>query len=412
MKSIFRKSLEVCAIVLLAVGIFSCTPNRDPLSAIKFGQDSISHVRKIIDEIDDSWALQKYAKYIYDNYDNQITSKVSIVLRSDSSYLGSETSLWSIYGKGSQSFALLKSMWEISNKTKKYHYPGPLPSSTVDSLWDLYHKWYGTPDHSWEEADTIYISRGIVVHGYRDPRFLNNRNISQELITISDKSFCCLGYDIIKQYANSNIDTMIIDRTNIKRMAIWNTENYQVNFSNPFKYRYIHDTTDLYYEYAEINYQMHNYEEVREHMEDSIRKTYQINDLIYLNLHGFGVAPDPKYHWTDYGWFAYTTIGRPANLDQRIITSVRYEIIMKDDYDEILYRSTPQTLDIVKDAREGANTQPMRSGMTFYHSYVSFLVYDSKLLQVRNYAKQNNVKYSLRPLAVVFSDGKVLRRND
>lgn len=85
---------------------------------------------------------------------------------------------------------------------------------------------------------------------------------------------------------------------------------------------------------------------------------------------------------------------------------------MKDDYDEILYRSTPQTLDIVKDAREGANTQPMRSGMTFYHSYVSFLVYDSKLLQVRNYAKQNNVKYSLRPLAVVFSDGKVLRRND
>ena len=91
---------------------------------------------------------------------------------------------------------------------------------------------------------------------------------------------------------------------------------------------------------------------------------------------------------------------------------MRYEIIMKDAYGEILYRSTPQTLDIVKDARKGVDIHPMYQGMTFYHSYISFLTYDSKLLQVRNYAKHNEVKYILRPLAVVFSNGEVLRRND
>lgn len=415
MKGILKKSHRFGMFLLLIAGTFSCGQSQDPLRVIKFGQDSISYARKIIDEMDNSWALQKYSKYVYDNYDNQIVSQVSIVLSSDSSYLGSEISLWPIYNKGPQTFALLKSMWKISNKTKKYHYPGPLPSSAIDSLWDLYHKWYGIPDYLWEEADTIYISRGMVAHGHRYPGFPNDifsRGISQELINISNKCFCCLGYDIIKQYANSNIDTMIIDRTNIKRKAFWNTENYQVSFSYPFKYRYIHDTTDLYCEGAEIDYQMHNYEEVRKHIVDSICKTFQISDLVYLNLYGFGDTPNSQNYWTDYGWFAYTTIGRPANLDQRIITSVRYEIIMKDAYGEILYRSTPQTLDIVKDARKGVDIHPMYQGMTFYHSYISFLTYDSKLLQVRNYAKHNEVKYILRPLAVVFSNGEVLRRND
>ena len=189
MKGILKKSHRFGMFLLLIAGTFSCGQSQDPLRVIKFGQDSISYARKIIDEMDNSWALQKYSKYVYDNYDNQIVSQVSIVLSSDSSYLGSEISLWPIYNKGPQTFALLKSMWKISNKTKKYHYPGPLPSSAIDSLWDLYHKWYGIPDYLWEEADTIYISRGMVAHGHRYPGFPNDifsRGISQELINISN----------------------------------------------------------------------------------------------------------------------------------------------------------------------------------------------------------------------------------
>lgn len=94
MKGILKKSHRFGMFLLLIAGTFSCGQSQDPLRVIKFGQDSISYARKIIDEMDNSWALQKYSKYVYDNYDNQIVSQVSIVLSSDSSYLGSEISLW------------------------------------------------------------------------------------------------------------------------------------------------------------------------------------------------------------------------------------------------------------------------------------------------------------------------------
>lgn len=427
--------IYIGVILWFAIGIFSCTQNQDPLRVIKFGQDSIWQANKIISEFDDSWVLKKYFKYseyfgymgMSDIYNNRIISRINISLSSDSSYWSQEGLHVNHFYKIPQPFSVIKSLWEKTSRTKKIAGSGPLPSSKIDSLWNLYHKWYGTPNFLLEQADTIYINQGVVYHekeslnSYLDLHSSSHINfkllwqithsIGEQLGYISDKGLCCLGYDIIKQYKDSMIDTMIIDSTNIMRKAIWNTENYQVSFFYPFQYRYIHDTTNLYCANAEINYQILNYEEVREHMADSIRKTYQIDDFIYLSLNDY-THNNPQSHWTDYGWLGFVTIGRPSNLDKRLIISVRYEVIMKDTYDEILYRSAPQTLDIVKDARKGAITHPMVSGEFFSHSYISFLTYDSKLSRVKNYAKHNKVKCILRPLAIIFNTGEVVRRND
>jgi len=400
----YLKHLNFHIVLLLTFTSCSYVQSQDPLKDIKFGQDSLSHVEKIISEIDNSWALKKYSKYIDDNYGNQIVSSIRIPLSSDSSYLGKELFLPQYIP---QSFSHLKSLWDLRNP-KKYACSGPLPSSIIDSLWNLYHKWYGTPDYIFEVIDTLYIKNGKYSSFPIETTNIFSRSIGTE---VSYKGLLEKRYDILKRYVNSPIDTIIIDTENIKRKAFWNTKNYQVSFYYPYKHRSVYDSTQLYCEGAEINYKMNNYEEVIKHLEDSIRKSYKIDDLIWLGVRNFMSATD-LVHWTDYAWGAFTTIGRPANLDQRFITSVRYEIIMKDAYGEELYRSTPQTLDIVKDALEGATTCPMPAGATFYNSYLSCLIYDSKLLEVREYAKHHKVTYSMNPIAVIFSTGEVLRRNN
>lgn len=383
-KAIGHKILYVIVTCVFSLFVGACNSNEDLLKDVRFGQDSLCVISKI-DGLSYEGGIngglhyeipinnKKYSLWAYGICNNGIISKVDILLQQDSGYINGTKVDWS---------------------------HSPIPSSEMDEIWDLYCKWYGEPDSLWMRADTIRLgsfarrNEGFIIPPPTRSSYFDKPS--------SDGLFP-VGYDILKKYGKyPKIDTVIVDETNIARIAIWNTKFYQLILHQPMKCRYLYDTTQLYCDRATITYLMHNYEKIKEQIEDSVRNSYQIDDLVFLCAE--------LQDWTDYGWLGYVTIRRPSNLDRRHLISVRYEIIMKDAYDEILYRSEPLTLDIVNDAR--STVAPLRAGDMYIRGYVSFLAYDSELLKVATYAKSNEVRAILRPLAIIFKTGEVLRRND
>ncbi len=206
------------------------------------------------------------------------------------------------------------------------------------------------------------------------------------------------------------------------KKAVWLTKNFKLTFNMPFPNTAKDKNYEYYYgrdfgEKASINYEMYNYKEECDRIRDSIRKTYQPNDIVKM------VAYKPEWVTINeihnghrYNTMFKITCGRLERkdvLDPRRVKAIRYEIVITDLFKKELYRITDLTYELKNPLNPIYNSGGLvevydsnqNPGITYS---AKFNEKNEKLENLKKYNFSNSVKCNVDIKSIVFDDGDIL----
>lgn len=207
------------------------------------------------------------------------------------------------------------------------------------------------------------------------------------------------------------------------KKAVWLTKNFKLTFNIPFLGVAKDKNHEYYYgrdfgEKASINYEMYNYKEECERIRDSIRKTYQPNDIVKMEAYKPEWLKINEIHnGHRYNTMFKITCGRLERkdvLDPRRVKAIRYEIVITDLFKKELYRITDQTYELENPLNPIYNSDGL---VKVYHSNTDLRITYSakfnnegneKLENLKKYNFYNSVKCTVDIKSIVFDDGEIL----
>lgn len=359
------KAPAVLLIVLVSIIFISCEQNNDHFSSVKFGQCNAQQF--IFQEQEKKLLLEPGRtsnSFRYFLTEGSTSFPVEVCINPDYYDFGTVRQIEILLGGDS----IYK-----ENITFYARALGPRLKQEADSIYDLYTKWYGSPD-----SVTIH-------HVYKD------------------------GIEAVN---DTNIHRAIDPLAPAGKTAFWQMPNFKLTFDLPIptKNQFL-DSAYTYHWTASILYEVNEYDNIIKLIRDSIKQTLRPNDIISIQ------ASRPKWINISDNYYdtqieiSITDISRLGKEEPRLVTGIRFDIILSDIFDDELCRmedftfELPDPLWITNSGVSNGLSGPYTYTKNYYSLSDEFIDFET----ARRYATQNSIKTKVDVKAVVFNDGNVLR---
>ncbi|SDQ18704.1 hypothetical protein SAMN05216294_0779 [Flagellimonas zhangzhouensis] len=168
----------------------------------------------------------------------------------------------------------------------------------------------------------------------------------------------------------------------------------------------------------QIFYKSSNFEPYNKFLKDSIESNINIEELVIVN------NPRPRWRKRGDGIYEFMYDINPARgqpCDYRIISAIRFKLVIEDEFKEPLYLSDNQTITLDFPLKPGKDCSmagkddvffeyDIRNGKTFNVLYNKNSLESFLLEKARKYSLNNDIVPSVWIQSVAFTDGSVLNR--
>lgn len=200
--------------------------------------------------------------------------------------------------------------------------------------------------------------------------------------------------------------------------AFWEKEDYNIELNLTCKQSYynyhIKPCSSAISSNSELVFKIKNYEDHYNKLRDSLKNQYSINDIIGVEIDEIEWEKETQ---NIYKMNIYLNFTRPLSLDDRLVSSIRFDIIILDNFDEEICRVqaiTKQFKDNEYDGIQAGGSLRIITliGGTKPHSIEYNRYYDPNGYdKARKYAEKFSVKAVADVNAIKFNDGTVMKKN-
>lgn len=358
--------------LLITISFIGCK-EKDPFSAIKFGKSNYKTTTEdllkkglISRSSEDSSTF--YSKIKIDNAELPII----LYFNSDLYKFGSVRSIYMNLGGDT--------IYDFAYSDDPYISlgAGPRLYSDVENLYEQYEQWYGTPDSILLDYPPKKIGAGLSIGEYMRQSFQEEK-----------------------------IDSSAIPGKTI----YWQTPEYKIKFYFSIPYPETKKDSLLYVKSPSIEYTMLDYEVRLKAIQDSIKTTFNPDDLISMRI------TNPEWNESIYGGdnifsIAVRDVVRKDREEDRDVIALKFDIIFTDLFGEELMRMENVTLEPpfpLENGREGL-TKILSGPLTYTMPYNSYSKQGQDVIALKNHYKNNKTHINYQINSVVFNDGTVLNR--
>lgn len=375
-KSHFRK-IFLSFLYFSIIFFCSCERKKDPLSSVSFGEVSVKDFLKnysesgLIEIVEGDSENEIQLVFYYLNGNNDLKSSLWInpgryefkKVKSIYIYFGSDSVLFfeKLYRPGEG---------EISNKK-------------LNSVLELFKDWYGEPNFTFRGSQ--YFSEIYKVI---------EAQAKQKEIT-----------------KKGTLAGTIDGRSRVSNYLVWEQEGFNLMIS------YSQSVEDSLFSSNTIRYEMKEYQDLLQKKKDDVRKKAVLNDYINLdlNLNPFSEADFP---YTDRLNLYISSLGHKLPEEERDITKFRFNVIIKNEYGDILLTLNDLNIDFeypLESPSEGyftSKTGGYSFSVDFNRNNSQGNSYEKlRRLREQKVASGNfaDIKIEHEITAIIFEDGEVLK---
>ncbi len=327
----------------------------------------------------------------------------------------------SYYYKGKGALrAMTVSTGEDSVFTKYSKYKkvgrGQVLKEKVDNIYETYLDWYGEPDSLTEETVKEKAERKAkemeALMSKSSPKSKSSSEDDLDDFVFDDPVYT--DEELREQKKKAYEDSIRPPR----RRAVWIRDNFTLVFNSEFPKRDSLFNGEYYYDSYEaptIRYEMKDYDSRINWIKDSIANSLTPNDVVGFDVNKGKWASITDYFYDSKFQITISNIHRKDKEEKRHVKAFRFDIVIKDDFDEEIIRIEDYTHKCEKklwSRREESMYIQDMSGWNYSISYNSRNYNDPLAMgleKARKYSLQNDLKFSLDITSISYSDGTVLK---